>query len=139
MRAAICFLALFMVTQARAAAADARDDYVLLTAHIDSSMVRKRSAEGRVLEFVDVLGRKNRCAYDEDGRIREIRYSSAAGDFKVRFMHNKRGELTSMKLADGTIVLFRGGRMMPSTGKASLAENYAAAIEHWLAKSNAGL
>ena len=139
MRAAICFLALFMVTQARPAAADARDDYVLLTAHIDSSMVRKRSAEGRVLEFVDVLGRKNRCAYDDDGRIREIRYSSAAGDFKVRFMHNKRGELTSMKLADGRIVLFRGGRMMPSTGKASLAENYAAALEHWLAKSNAGL
>jgi hypothetical protein len=54
-------------------------------------------------------------------------------------MHNKRGELTSMKLADGTIVLFRGGRMMPSTGKASLAESYAAALEHWLAKNNAGL
>ena len=139
MRAAICFLSLFMVAHAQPAAADAREDYVLLTAHIDSSMVRKRSAEGRVLEFVDVLGRKNRCAYDDDGRIREIRYSSEAGDFKVRFMHNKRGELTSMKLADGTIVLYRGGRMMPSTGKASLAENYAAALEHWLAKSNAGL
>jgi len=139
MRAAICFLAVFVVAQARPAVADAREDYVLLTAHIDASMIHKRSAEGRVLEFVDVLGRKNRCTYDEDGRIREIHYSSVAGDFKVRFTHDKRGELTSMKLADGTIVLFRGGRMMPSTGKASLAENFAAALEHWLAKSNAGL
>ncbi|MGH8263088.1 MAG: hypothetical protein ACRET4_06400, partial [Steroidobacteraceae bacterium] len=75
MRAAIWFLALFMVVQARPAVADARDDYVLLTAHIDSSMVRKRSAESRVLEFVDVLGRNNRCAYNADGRVREIRYS----------------------------------------------------------------
>jgi YD repeat-containing protein len=139
MRGAICFLALFVVALAQPAAPDAREDYVLLTAHVDSSMVRKRTAEGRVLEFVDVLGRKNRCAYDDDGRIHEIRYSTESGDSRLRFMHNKRGELTSMKLADGTIVLFRGGRMMPSTGKASLAESYAAALEHWLAKNNAGL
>ncbi len=139
MRGAICFLALFVMALARPAAADAREDYALLTAHVDASMVHRRSADGRVFEFVDVLGRKNRCAYDENGRIRDIRFSSAAGDFRVRFVHNKRGELTSMKLADGTVVLFRAGRMMPSTGKASLAENYAAALEHWLAKSNAGL
>jgi YD repeat-containing protein len=139
MRSLILMVGALLTVLAGPGSAAAREDYALLTAHIDSSMIRKRSAEGRVLEFVDVLGRKNRCAYDDDGHISDIRYSTEAGDFKTRFVYNKRGELTSLVLADQTTVLFRGGRMMASTGKPSPAESYAAALEHWLSKNNAGL
>ncbi|HZF16888.1 MAG TPA: hypothetical protein VE046_13190 [Steroidobacteraceae bacterium] len=139
MRSSIFAVAVLFAALARTGLADPGEDYVLLTAHVDSSMVRKRTEAGRVLEFIDVLGRKNRCAYDDGGRIHDIRYSTEAGDFRMRFVHNKRGDLTSMVLADQTIVLFRNGRMLASTGKPSLAENYAAALEHWLSKNNAGL
>lgn len=139
MRGTIGLLALLALAVSQPAEADAREDYVLLTAHADSAMVRKRSPEGRVLEFVDVLGRKNRCAYDGQGRIDHIRYATESGDYQIRFVHNKRGELTSMVLADGTIALFRNGSLMPSTGKASAAESYAAALEHWLSKHNGGV
>jgi hypothetical protein len=139
MRGAMVLLAALLTIATAAIAAGVREDYALLGAHVDSSLIRKRTPEGRVLEFVDVLGRKNRCIYRDDGRVGEIRYSTEAGDFAVLMRYNKRGELTSMRLADGTIVLFRDGSMRPSTGKASLAENYAAALEHWLSKSNSGL
>lgn len=139
MRSPILMVAALLTMLAGPGSADPREDYALLTAHVDSSMIRKRSAEGRVLEFVDVLGRKNRCTYYDDGHIQDIRYSTEAGDFKTRFVYNKRGELTSMVLGDQTVVLFRGGRMLASTGKPSFAESYAAAFEHWLSKHNSGL
>jgi len=139
MRGAMFVLAALLTASTGLLAADVREDYALLAAHADSSLIRKRTAEGRVLEFVDVLGRKNRCIYRDDGRVSEIRYSTESGDFTTRLKYNKRGELTSIVLADGTIVLFRDGGMRASTGKPSLAEQYAAALEHWLSKNNSGL
>jgi hypothetical protein len=139
MRSPILMMAALLTMLGGPGSADPREDYALLTAHVDSSMIRKRTAEGRVLEFVDVLGRKNRCTYDDNGHIRDVSYSTEAGDFRTRFVYNKRGDLTSMVLGDQTVVLFRSGRMMASTGKPSLAESYAAALEHWLSKNNSGL
>ena len=139
MRSVMLMLAAMLGAGANPATADVREDYALLTTHIDASTVAKRTAEGRVLEFIDVLGRRNRCAYAENGRIKAIRYASAAGDFTIRFGYNKRAELTSIVLADRTVVVFRDGRVQPSAAKPSLAESYATALEHWLAKHNSAL
>jgi len=139
MRSVMIMLAAMLGAVANLAQAQVREDYALLTTHVDAATIAKRTAEGRVLEFVDVLGRKNRCAYTERGRVKAVSYSSESGDFTIRFVHNKREELTSIVLADRTIVLFRSGKMQPSTGKPSLAESYAAALEHWLARNNSGL
>ena len=119
-------------------AAGSTEDYALLTAHVDTSTVRQRSPTGRVLDFVDVLGRKNRCVYDEIGNVREIHYSTEKGDFTTRFIYTKLGQLTTIVLADHTAVVFRAGKMQPAAGKPSLAENYAAALQHWLAQKNLG-
>jgi hypothetical protein len=139
MRGAWVGLAIFLGAAGNLHAAQVREDYVLLTAHIDSATVRKRTAEGRVLEFVDVIGRKNRCVYAENGRVKEIRFSSEYGDFTTRFIYDKRDELTTIVLADSTAVQFREGKMRPAAAKPTLAESYAAALEHWLAKNNSGL
>lgn len=120
------------------AAAGPTEDYALLTAHVDSSSVRQRTPAGRVAEFMDVLGRKNHCVYDENGNVREIRYSTANGDFTTRFIYTKLGQLTTIVLADHAAVLFRAGRMQPAGSKPTLAENYAAALQHWLVQKNLG-
>jgi hypothetical protein len=139
MRSVMLMLAAMLGAGANYAMADVREDYALLTTHIDASTVAKRTGEGRVLEFIDVLGRRNRCAYAENGHIKAVRYASAAGDFTIRFVYDKRVELTSIVLADRTVVAFRNGKMQPSSGKPTLAESYAAALEHWLATKNSGL
>lgn len=132
--ALLCWLSLISV----APAASSSEDYALLTAHVDSSSVRQRSPAGRVLVFVDVLGRKNRCVYDETGNVREIHYSTENGDFTTRFIYTKLGQLTTIVLADHSAVVFRAGRMQPAGSKATLAERYAAAVQHWLAQKNPG-
>jgi YD repeat-containing protein len=126
-----------MLTSA-VAAAGSTEDYVLLTAHVDSSTVRQRSPAGRVIVFVDVLGRKNRCVYDDNGNVQEIRYSTENGDFTTRFIYTKLGQLTTIVLADHAAVVFRAGRMQPAASMPTLAESYAAALQHWLAKKNLG-
>jgi hypothetical protein len=119
-------------------AAGPTEDYALLTAHVDTSTVRQRSPAGRVLDFVDVLGRQNHCVYDDIGNVREIHYSTEKGDFTTRFIYTKLGQLTTIVLADHTAVVFRAGKMQPAGSKPSLAENYAAALQHWLAQKNLG-
>jgi hypothetical protein len=138
MRAVILGLSIWLSGAAGAQAAAGGEDYVLLTVHMDSATVRQRTPAGRVLEFVDVLGRKNRCIYDDHGLIKEIRYSSENGDFTIRFLYTKLGALTTVILADRTAVVFRAGQMQPTGTQPTQAETYAAALERWLAKKNLG-
>lgn len=131
-------LVLWLAGTAAAPASATGEDYELLTVHMDSATVLKRSPAGRVLEFADVLGRRNRCSYGEGGLIKEIGYSNEKGDFTIRFLYTKLGMLTTVVLADHTAVAFRGGRMQPSKARPSSAETYAATLERWLAKKNSG-
>jgi YD repeat-containing protein len=138
MRRAALGFALWLLGICSLHAAPAPEDYALVTAHVDSAIVRERSAAGRVLVFVDVLGRKNRCVYGDDGNVTEIHYASSEGEFTTRFIYTKLGQLTTIVLADHTAVVFRAGKMQPSGAKPTLAESYAAALEHWLKQKNLG-
>ena len=132
-----CLLA-FLQGAARAAQANAAGDYALLTVHLDTAVVRQRDAAGRVLEFVDVLGRRNRCSYGADGLLHTIRFPTARGEATIRFLYTRLGMLTTVVLEDHTAVSFRGGKMQPAAARASSAELYAEALERWLAKKNGG-
>jgi hypothetical protein len=138
MRRTACGLALWLLGTCGLHAAAALENYALLAAHVDSATVRERTAAGRVLVFVDVLGRKNRCVYGDDGNVAEIHFASSEGDFTTRFIYTKLGQLTTIVLADHTAVVFRAGKMQPSGAKPTLAESYAAALEHWLKQKNLG-